>query len=157
MVQESAQTVSLIMVTVAVLLQTMFLMAITLSVARMRKSFQQFTSDVHKFLEIAGRSVETLNLHVTQVSQTVQNRLQRAGDMTDELLVRNRRHALAFDRIVSDALHMAEHANHEIEVITGGGFRQARALNAGLRAALGELFSPHKAEGRGPRRGGREI
>ena len=157
MVQESAQTFSLVMVTVAVLLQTIFLIAIALSVARMRKSFEQFTSDVHKFLEMAGRSAETLNVHVTQVSHTVQNRLQRVGDMTDEFLARSKRHALAFDRIVSDVLQMAEYANHEIEAITGGSFRKARALNAGLRAALGQLFSPRKAEARGRRRGGGEM
>jgi hypothetical protein len=157
MVQQSAQTFSLIMVTVAVLLQTIFLIVIALSVARMRKSFEQFTADVHKFLEIAGRSAEVLNRNVTQVSQTVQNRLQQAGDMTDEFLARSRRHALTFDRLISDVLRTAEHANHEIKESIRASFRKARALNVGLRAAVGQLFSPRKAEARSRRHRGGEV
>lgn len=123
MAQESAQTFSLVMITVAVLLQAIFLIGIALSVVRMRKSVEQFTGDVRKFLQVAGRSAEILNLSMTQINQTVQNRLQQADHMTDEFLSRSRAHALAIDRLIGNLLRTAEHANHEIEQITRRAFR----------------------------------
>ena len=123
MAQESAQTFNLIMITVAVLLQTIFLIGIALSVVRMRKSVEQFTGDVRKFLQIAGRSAEILNLNITQISQTVQNRLEQADHMTDEFLSRSRAHALAIDRLIGNLLRTAEHANHELEQFTRRAFR----------------------------------
>jgi len=124
------------MVTVAVLLQTIFLIAIALSVARMRKSFERFTADVHKFLEVAERGAELLNCNMAQVSQ----RVLKAGEMTDEFLAKSRAYALAFDKLIGEALRTAEYAQKEMEQIIRRCFRKVRALEAGLRAASGYLF-----------------
>src|SRR5215467_227189 len=141
----STQTFNVVILTIAVLFQTILLIGIALSLARMRRSVEQFTSDVHRFLESASRSVEILNFNVTQMSQKVQSGLQHAECVSDEVLARSRAHALTIDRLLSDLSRTAEYANHELWRITTGSFREARALNAGLRAALRILFKRHKS------------
>jgi len=137
---ESVQTFNFVIITGAVLLQTILLIGIAVSVARMRRSVEQLSCDVHRFLETASRSIEILNVNVTQVSAKVQGGLDEAEHITGEALARSRAHVLALDGLIGDFLRTAEYANREIAQITRGSFREARALNAGLRAGLGRLF-----------------
>lgn len=142
----STLTFNVVILTIAVLLQTILLIGIALSLAKMRRSVEQFTSDVHRFLETASRRVETLHLNATHMGQKVQSGLQHAGCISDEVLARSRAHALSIDRLAGDFLLTAEFANHELRRITSDSFREVRALKAGLQAALRILFKRHRSE-----------
>ena len=142
----STQTFNIALLTIAVLFQTILLLGIAVSLARMRRSVERCTSDVHRFLEIASRSVEILNVNVTQIGQKLQSGLQHADCIGGEVLAKSRAYALTIDRLLGDLLRTAEYANHELRRLTRGPFREARALNAGLRAALRLLFNRRQSK-----------
>ena len=134
-------TLVLVIVVIVAVLQTILLIGITFALAKICKSLDELTTDARAFLGAARRSIDRVEPRVIAISQIVQTQLQHADHMTIELLTRSKAHALAIDRLMVDFLRTAEHANQEIDHTTRSAFRELRALNAGVRAALGHLFS----------------
>jgi len=62
-----------------------------------------------------------------------------------ELLARSKAGAVAFE-LVGDLLRTANHASAEIERTTQKVFREAHAINAEARAALGYLFTRRRPD-----------
>jgi hypothetical protein len=144
---ESSQTSTLVLAIVAILVvfQTILLIAIAVSLAKISKSFDELTADARAFLGVAKRCVERMEPRMIEITQTVQHRLRQADHMTIELLAKSKAHALAIDTLIRDLLRTAEYANHQIEQTTSRAFREVHALHAGLRAALSYLFSRHRS------------
>src|SRR5262245_17384585 len=145
---ESSQTSTLlsVMVAVVVVFQTILLVAIAVSLAKITRSVDQLVGDARAFLESAKRSMEGVEPRIHEISQTVQNQLQHVDYMTMELLAKSKIRAVAFDRLIGDFLRTADYANHEIERTARKAFREAHALKAGVRAGLARLFSRRRSD-----------
>jgi predicted translin family RNA/ssDNA-binding protein len=140
MQSESLQTGTLVVVAVVLLFQATLLISMAVSLAKISKSLEELNAEVSAFLAAAKSSVGLLELRIRQITQTAQNQLQRV-DMTIELLARSKTHAVAFDKLLGDVLRTADYANEEIERTTRRVFREAHAVNAGVRALLGYLLA----------------
>ena len=140
---EFSQTNTLVWAIVAIVavIQTISLIVIAVYLTKISRSFDRLTANVSAFLDVAKRSVERIEPRIHAISQTVQGQLQQVDRMTIELLARSKTRATAFDKLIGDLLRTSDYANHEIEQTTRRAFREALALNAAMRAALGCLFS----------------
>ena|SRR5215471_10967973 len=145
---QSSQTNTLISAIVAIVIvfQTIVLLAIAVSLARISRSIDQLAAEVRSFLAIAKRSVERVEPRFHEISQTVQSQLQQVDHVTMELLARSKARAVAFDKLIGDFLRTANHASVEIERTTQKAFREAHAINAGVRAALVYLFTRRRPD-----------
>jgi hypothetical protein len=139
---ESSQTSTLVpaIVAIVVVFQTIMLIAIAVSLAKISRSVDQLATDVRAFLAIAKRSVERVEPRIHEISRRVQNQLEQVDHVAMELLARSKTHAVAFDKLIGDLLRTANYANDEIERTAKKAMREAHAINAGVRAALGYLF-----------------
>lgn len=138
---ESLQTIIVALVAILVLFQTTTLIWIFLQLVRIRKPLEELIANAREAAGIVRRRAERLDVTLAQITQILQNRAEQADDLAREFLDRSRTHSLAAERLICDVVRTIEYATEETERIVKKPFRQAQALIAGLRAALGCLFS----------------
>jgi hypothetical protein len=138
---ESLQTIIVALVAILLLFQTIVLIWIFLQFVRIRKPLEELIANASEVTGIVRRRAERLDVTLAQISQILQDRVEQADDVAREFLDRSRTQALAADRLVGDLVRRIEYATEETERIVKKPFREAHALIAGLRAALGCLFS----------------
>ena len=94
-----------------------------------------------KLLESCGEEPNDLDLTLAQITQILQDRAEQADDVAREFLDRSRTQALAAERLMGNLIRRIEYASEDTERIVNRPFREAQALVAGARVALGCLFS----------------
>src|ERR1700756_4438229 len=138
---ESLQTSILALVAILLLFQTIVLSWILLQLVRIRKPLEELIASAREVAGIVRRRAERLDVTLAQITQILQNRAEQADDLAREFLDRSRTQALAAERLICNLVRTIEYATEETERIVKKPFREAHALIAGLRAALGCLFS----------------
>ena len=138
---ESWQTIIVALVAILLLVQTIVLSWILLQLVRIRKPLEELIANACEVAGIVRRRAERLDVTLAQITQILQNRAEQADDVAREFLDRSRTQALAAERLICDLVRTIEYATEETERIVKKPFREAHALIAGLRAALGYLFS----------------
>ncbi len=141
MSQESLQTSFIIVAAVALLVQTTVLVGLALAIFKLRKPVHEIIANASEIAGIARRRADDIDVTLAWISGIAQARVQQADTVSRELLDRGHASVLAADRIVGDALQRMEHTTDEAERLIQEPLRQVRALNAGLRAGFGHLFS----------------
>jgi hypothetical protein len=138
---ESLQTIIVALVAILLLFQTFVLIWIFLQLVRIRKPLEELIANAREVAGIVRRRAERLDVTLAQITQILQSRAEQADDVAREFLDGSRTQALAAERLMGDLVRRIECATEETERIVKKPFREAHALIAGLRAALGCLFS----------------
>lgn len=141
MSQESLQTVFVGVVAIVLIFQTIVLVLVARFVVRVHKPLEALIADTFETIRIMRRGAERLDLTLAQIDQTLRNRVGQADSVARELLDKSQVQALAAEKVICDLLDTFECLSHETGGAVRGLIRQARALNAGMRAAAGCLFS----------------
>ena len=143
MSNESLQTIILGIVAIVLLLQISMLAVAALLVTRVHKRFEELFADACEMVRIMRLRAEQWDVTLVQIGlivQIVQNRVEHADGVAKELLNRSLQQTFAADRIISDLLSTLESATQEIKEVIKP-LREARALNAAVRAAVACLAS----------------
>ena len=138
---ESLQTIIVALVAILLLFQTIVLIWIFLQLVRIRKPLEEVIANAREVAGIVRRRAERLDVTLAQITQILQNRAEQADDVAREFLDRSRTQALAAERLMGDLIRRIECASEDTERIVKRPFREAQALVAGARVALGCLFS----------------
>ena len=138
---ESLQTIIVALVAILLFFQTTVLIWIFLQLVRIRKPLEELIANAREVAGIVRRRAERLDVTLAQITQILQNRAEQADDVAREFLDRSRTQALAAERLMGDLVRRIEYTIEETERTVKKPFREAHALIAGLRAALGCLFS----------------
>jgi len=144
MSDESLQTIILGIVAIVLLLQISMLLIIVLFVLRVHKRFEELVADACEIVRIMRLRAEQLEVTLVQagrIIQIVQNRVEHADGVAKDLLNTSLRQTFTADRIISDLLSTLESATQEIKEVVKKPLREARALNAAVRAAVACLAS----------------
>jgi hypothetical protein len=144
MSNESLQTIILGIVAIVLLLQISMLAIAALLVTRVHKRFEELFADACEMVRIMRLRAEQWDVTLVQIGrivQIVQNRVEHADGVAKELLNRSLQQTFAADRIISDLLSTLESATQEIKEVIKKPLREARALNAAVRAAVACLAS----------------
>jgi len=139
MSNESLQTIILGIVAIVLLLQISMLAVAALLVTRVHKRFEELFADACEMVRIMRLRAEQWDVTLVQIGrivQIVQNRVEHADGVAKELLNRSLQQAFAADRIISDLLSTLESATQEVKEVVKKPLREARALNAAVRAAV---------------------
>jgi hypothetical protein len=141
MSQESLQTIFVGVVALVLIFQTIVLVLVARFVVRVRKPLEDLIANTSETIHIMRRGAERLDLALAQIDQTLRNRLEQADGVARELLGKSQVQALAAEKLICDLLDTFEYLSQETGRAVRVLIRQARALNAGTRAAAGCLFS----------------
>ena len=142
--QESLQTSILAAVAVVLLLQTIMLAAVLLFIIKALKPFEQLIANACETLRVMKRGAERLEFAVAQIERSVQSRMEHADSLAGEVVERVYAQAIGAEKLTGHLLGTLEKATAEIERALSRLFREGHALNAGVRAAVGTLFSRHR-------------
>jgi hypothetical protein len=141
MSQESIQTIFIGVIAVLLGFQTIVLVLIARFAARVRKPFEEFVDNASATTRIMRHRAECLDLALAQMDQKLRDRVEQADAVAQEVLERSHLQALAAEKLVCDLLDTIEFVVRETERTVKMVMREARALNAGARAAVGYFFS----------------
>lgn len=149
MSQESLQTFMVGIAALALLFQTVVLVAMALRVFKVCRSIDSLIAKASELVEIGRRSGQSLDVTLGQINRIVLDWTAQADTIARDLLDRCRIQAIAVDRYICDLILKVQNAVSEMERTVKEPFHEVHALGAGVRVALESLFSPSKSRTNG--------
>jgi hypothetical protein len=152
MEQNTALTVAIILVSIAVLMQAGAMLGIWLAIRKIPGQIESVRSDVKQridpltqsALEIANNSREPLRnitANLSEISRILRNRTINADEVAAELLEKSRLQMVRVDRMVSDLVEKVETTAGAVQRGVLGPIQEISAVVKGVRSGLEFLFT----------------
>ena len=147
---ESWQTTILAVLAAVLLLQTIVLVAVALSILKVRRPIEALIASTHELLGIARHRAQRLDVTLERIGQVVQERSEQADVIAKELLAKSQIRAQAVDQLLCHLLREMEYVADEVERLFRKPLQEAHALRAGFRAGFESFFSRRQQTKNGP-------
>ena len=152
MANETALTVALILVAVAVLMQAGAMVGIWLSIQKIQGEVQGVRADVRQRLDPLTQSVgeiltnsrepiHTITKNLAEISSIMRERTSRVDDAVGEMLVRSRDQAARLDHMVTGLVERVETTADAVQTNIMVPLNEMAAVVKGVRAGMEFLFA----------------
>lgn len=156
MANDTALTVVLILVAVAVLMQAGAMVGIWLAVKNIRSEVQGVRADVKQRLdpltqsigEIVGNSrepVQVITKNLAEISQMLRDRTSHVDEAVADLVDKSRLQVIRIDQLVADLVRKVETTADTVQQSVLAPLQEAAAVIKGVRSGLEFLFSRRRS------------